>query len=167
VRKEPSDESVEQRIRYETPDGSVKTWSHCGVLPGGRAEALAEDVLEMEAEEEVPDVREVVKGAVTPDEIPVALEDDAEIVVEDTIVADAVAEELPLPLVVEVDSSSSSLVDAELKELVIDEVPELLADKLPLPLILIPIPLELATDREDEAVAGLFIELNLPGSRFR
>ena len=166
MRKEPSDESVEQRIRYETPKGSVKTWSHCGVLPGGRAEALAEDVFEMEAEEEVPDVREVVKGAVTPDEEPVALEDDAEIVVEDRVVADADAEELPLPLVVEVDSSSSSLIGAELGELETVEDAELV-DKLTLPLIPILIPLELATDREEEAVAGLSIELNLPGSRFR
>jgi len=157
---------VEQRIRYETPKGSVKTWSHCGVLPGGRAEALAEDVFEMEAEEEVPDVREVVKGAVTPDEEPVALEDDAEIVVEDRVVADADAEELPLPLVVEVDSSSSSLIGAELGELETVEDAELV-DKLTLPLIPILIPLELATDREEEAVAGLSIELNLPGSRFR
>jgi hypothetical protein len=151
VRKEPSDESVEQKIWYETPEGSVNTCPHWGVLPGGKAEALAE------ADEEVPGVREVVEVAVTPDEEPVALEEDAGIVVKDVVVADSDAEELPLSLV------------AELKELGIGEVPELPEERLMLALMLL---LELTTTLEDEAVVAELVaepltELNLPGNRFR
>jgi hypothetical protein len=134
---------VEHRIRYETPDGSVNAWSQGGVLPGGKVEALAEDVLEIEAEEEVPEVREFVERAVTPEE-PVELADYAELVVEDVFVADVEAEELTVLLIEEVDSS------------------ELPAETLALTLML----------EEDEAIvavltAGLLIELNLPGNRFR
>jgi hypothetical protein len=127
------------------------------VLPGGKAEALAEDIVEMEADEEVPEVREVVEAAVTPNEGPVALKEDAGIAVKDAVVADSVAEELPLSLV------------AELKELGIGEVPELPEERLMLALMLM---LELTTPLEDEAVvaelvAKLLIELNLPGSKFK
>jgi hypothetical protein len=102
------------------------------VLPGGKVEALVEDVLEMEAEDEVPEVREFVERA------------DAEIVVEDVVVADVDAEELPLLLIEEVDSLSSSL----------------LADTLTLML------------EEDKALVAVLVprlltELNLPGNRFK
>jgi hypothetical protein len=127
------------------------------VLPGGKAEALAEDIVEMEADEEVPEVREAVEAVVTPDEEPVALKEDAGIAVKDAVVADSDAEELPLSLV------------AELKELGIGEVPELPEERLMLALALL---LELTTPLEDEAivaelVAKLLIELNLPGSKFK
>jgi hypothetical protein len=113
------------------------------VLPGGKVEALAEDVLEMEAEDEVPEVREFVERAVTPEE-PAELAEDAEIVVEDVVVADVDAEELPLLLIEEVDSLSSSL----------------LADTLTLML------------EEDKALVAVLVprlltELNLPGNRFK
>jgi hypothetical protein len=151
---------VEQKIKYEMPDGSLNTWSHCGVLLGG----MAEDVVEIEAGDDVPDVREDVKGAVRPDEELVALEGDADGVVD--------LEELPSSLLVEVVSLSS--VDAELKELVPDGIPELLVDisMLELALTLILPPLELDANLEDEAVvaelvAGLLLELNLPGKRFK
>jgi hypothetical protein len=154
VRKAPSDESIEQKIKYEMPDGSLNTWSHCGVLPEG----TAEDAVEIEAAEEVPERSEVVKGAVRPDEELVALEKDTDVVVD--------LEELPSSLVVEVVSSSS--VDAELEELVTDETPELLVDipMLELALTLILTPLELDTNTE-EVVASLLLELNLPGKRFK
>ena len=157
MRKEPSDESVEQKIWYETPEGSVKTCPHGGVLPGGKAEALAEDIVEMEADEEVPEVREAVEAVVTPDEEPVALKEDAGIAVKDAVVADSDAEELPLSLV------------AELKELGIGEVPELPEERLMLALMLL---LELTTTLEDKAVVAELVaepltELNLPGNRFR
>jgi hypothetical protein len=131
-------------------------------LPGGVGEALAEDVLEIEAEEEVPEVREFVERAVTPEE-PVELADDAELVVEDVVVADVEAEELTVLLIEEVDSLSSSppSIDAELEEPEADEVPELLAETLAPTLML----------KEDEAVAvlaaGLLTELNLPSNRFK
>jgi hypothetical protein len=129
------------------------------VLPGGKAEALAEDIVEMEADEEVPEVREAVEAVVTPDEEPVALKEDAGIAVKDAVVADSDAEELPLSLV------------AELKELGIGEVPELPEERLMLALALM-LMLELTTPLEDEAtvaelVAKLLIELNLPGSKFK
>jgi hypothetical protein len=113
------------------------------VLPGGKVEALVEDVLEMEAEDEVPEVREFVERAVTPEE-PAELAEDAEIVVEDVVVADVDAEELPLLLIEEVDSLSSSL----------------LADTLTLML------------EEDKALVAVLVprlltELNLPGNRFK
>jgi len=127
------------------------------VLPGGKAEALAEDIVEMEADEEVPEVREAVEAVVTPDEEPVALKEDAGIAVKDAVVADSDAEELPLSLV------------AELKELGIGEVPELPEERLMLALMLL---LELTTTLEDEAVVAELVaepltELNLPGNRFR
>jgi hypothetical protein len=125
---------------------------------------MAEDVVEIEAGDDVPDVREDVKGAVRPDEELVALEGDADGVVD--------LEELPSSLLVEVVSLSS--VDAELKELVPDGIPELLVDisMLELALTLILPPLELDANLEDEAVvaelvAGLLLELNLPGKRFK
>lgn len=129
------------------------------MLPGGKAEALAEDIVEMEADEEVPEVREAVEAVVTPDEEPVALKEDAGIAVKDAVVADSDAEELPLSLV------------AELKELGIGEVPELPEERLMLALALM-LMLELTTPLEDEAVvaelvAKLLIELNLPGSKFK
>jgi hypothetical protein len=129
------------------------------VLPGGKAEALAEDIVEMEADEEVPEVREAVEAVVTPDEEPVALKEDAGIAVKDAVVADSDAEELPLSLV------------AELKELGIGEVPELPEERLMLALALM-LMLELTTPLEDDAVvaelvAKLLIELNLPGSKFK
>lgn len=128
-------------------------------MPGGKAEALAEDIVEMEADEEVPEVREAVEAVVTPDEEPVALKEDAGIAVKDAVVADSDAEELPLSLV------------AELKELGIGEVPELPEERLMLALALM-LMLELTTPLEDEAVvaelvAKLLIELNLPGSKFK
>lgn len=127
------------------------------MLPGGKAEALAEDIVEMEADEEVPEVREAVEAVVTPDEEPVALKEDAGIAVKDAVVADSDAEELPLSLV------------AELKELGIGEVPELPEERLMLALMLL---LELTTTLEDEAVVAELVaepltELNLPGNRFR
>ena len=117
-------------------------------MPGGVVEALAEDVLEIEAEEEVPGVRDIVERAVTPDEAPVVPVGDADMVIEDVVAADAEAEELP--------------VIAELGEPETDEVPELPADMLT-PTVML---------EENETLAAvlaprLLTELNLPGSRFR
>jgi hypothetical protein len=94
-------------IRYELPDGSVKTSSS---FPGGTAEALAEDIIEIEGEEEVPEKREVVGETVTPDGEAAALPEDADMVIEEVVVAEVDSAELSSSssLMVEIGSSPSS-----------------------------------------------------------
>ena len=138
---------------------------------------MAEDVVEIEAEEESPERSEVIEEIVTPDEGLVALEDGVDTVIDDMVVAEAESEALSLPLVVEM---VWSFVDAELE---IGEVTELEPDEdtelveipmleLPLMLILVLTSPELAPSLEDEAaveddVDANTTELNLPGNRFK
>ena len=138
---------------------------------------MAEDVVEIEAEEESPERSEVIEEIVTPDEGLVALEDGVDTVIDDMVVAEAESEALSLPLVVEM---VWSFVDAELE---IGEVTELEPDEdtelveipmleLPLMLILVLTSPELAPSLEDEAaveddVDANTTELNLPGKRFK
>jgi hypothetical protein len=154
----------------------LNTWSHWGPFPG----SVAEDVVEIEAEEEVPERSEVVEEIVTPDEGLVALEDGVDPVICDVVVAEAELEALPLPLVVERVWSS---VDAELESPEIGEVTKLEPDEdtelveipmleLPLRLILVLTSLELVPSlEEEEAVEDELeakpTELNLPGSKFK
>ena len=71
----------------------MNTSPHLGVLsPGGKAEALAEDIVDIEAEEEVPDMEVVVEAIVTPEEL-VVLAEDVDIVIEEVVEAGAEAEE--------------------------------------------------------------------------
>ena len=132
---------------------------------------MAEDVVEIEAEEESPERSEVIEEIVTPDEGLVALEDGVDTVIDDMVVAEAESEALSLPLVVEM---VWSFVDAELE---IGEVTELEPDEdtelveipmleLPLMLILVLTSLELVPGLEDDVDAKP-TELNLPGNRFK
>ena len=151
----------------------MNTWSHWGPFPGG----MAEDVVEIEAEEENPERSEVIEEIVTPDEGLVALEDGVDTVICDVVVAEAESEALSLLLVVEM---VWSFVDAELEigevtELVPDEDTELVEIpmlELPLMLILVLTSPELAPSLEDEAaveddVDANTTELNLPSKRFK
>lgn len=124
---------------------------------------LAEESVEVEADEEIPEAREVVEGVVTPDEELVVLNEDVDAAIEDVVAVEADIEELK----VEVGSSSfPSSAEAEFEELEADEDVELLTDMLMLMLILILIPLELNAIPKDE-VDPKPTELNLPGSRLK
>ena len=126
-------------------------------------EVLAEESVEVEADEEIPEAREVVERVVTPDEELAVLVGDVDIDIDDVVAVEADIEELKVEVG---SSSSSSSVGVELEELEPGEDVELLTVALMLVPILIPTPLELDAILKDEVDPNP-TELNLPGSKLK